>query len=72
MRKNYKIEVDCAACAMRMEDAIEKLSGVKSASVNFMTQRMTLELEDTCDPEDVMLSVIKCCKKIERGFKIRL
>ena len=44
MKKTYKIEVDCANCANLMEEAANKTEGVKSAVVNFMTQKMTVEL----------------------------
>ena len=40
MKKSYKIEVDCANCASRMEDAAKKIEGVKDASVNFMMLKM--------------------------------
>ena len=47
MKKKFKLdEVDCANCAAKMEDAIRKIDGVKEVSVNFMTQKMTLEAED--------------------------
>ena len=39
MKKTYKIEVDCAACALKMEDAAKKVEGVTDATVSFMTQR---------------------------------
>ena len=46
MKKTYKIEVDCANCANKMEDAAKKTSGVKDASVNFMTLKMAVEFEE--------------------------
>ena len=47
MKKKFKLdEVDCANCAAKMEDAIRKIDGVKDVSVNFMTQKMTLEADD--------------------------
>ena len=45
MKKTYKIEVDCANCANLMEDAANKTSGVKSATVNFMTLKMIVEFD---------------------------
>ena len=33
MKKSYKIEVDCAACAMKMEEAAKKVAGVKDAEI---------------------------------------
>ncbi len=47
MRKSYKLdEIDCANCALKLEDAIRKVDGVKDAKVNFMTQKMTLAADD--------------------------
>ena len=47
MRKSYKLdEIDCANCALKLEDAIRKLEGGQDAKVNFMTQKMTLVADD--------------------------
>ena len=46
MKKTYGIEVDCANCALKMEEAAKKTSGVKDATVSFMTQKMKVEFED--------------------------
>ena len=47
MRKSYKLdEIDCANCALKLEDAIKKIDGVDDARVNFMTQKMTLAAAD--------------------------
>lgn len=47
MKKNFKLEnLDCANCAAKMETAINKLDGV-TASISFMTSRLTLEADDT-------------------------
>ena len=46
MKKTYKIEVDCANCANKMEEAAKKTAGVKDAVVNFMTLKMNVEFED--------------------------
>ena len=50
MKKTYKIEVDCANCANLMEDAARKTSGVQSATVNFMTQKMIVEFSEGQEP----------------------
>ena len=50
MKKAYKIDVDCANCANKMEDAAKKTTGVKDAIVNFMTLKMHVEFEDGQDP----------------------
>ena len=49
MKKTYKIEVDCAACALKMEDAAKKVEGVTDATVSFMTQKMKVEFADGSD-----------------------
>lgn len=47
MRKSFKLdEIDCANCAQKLEDAINKLDGVEKASVNFLTQKLTLSAPD--------------------------
>lgn len=70
MKKTYKIEVDCANCANKMEEAAKKTDGVKDASVNFMALKMVVEFEDGCDPKAVMTEVLKNCKKVERDCEI--
>lgn len=64
MKKTYKIEVDCANCANKMEDAAKKTAGVKNAVVNFMLQKMIVEFEEEQDVKAVMKQVIKNCKKV--------
>ena len=47
MKKQFKLdEIDCANCARKLQDELAKLEGVKSVSVNFMTQKLTLEADD--------------------------
>lgn len=70
MKKSYKIEVDCAACADKMEVAANKTPGVKSASVNFMTLKMNVEFEDGQDVKAVMNAVRENCKKVEEDCEI--
>ena len=72
MKKTYKIEVDCANCANLMEDAARKTSGVQSATVNFMTQKMIVEFAEGSDPKTVMKAVLKNCKKVEDDCEIYL
>ena len=72
MKKTYKIEVDCANCANKMEVATSKTDGVKEAVVNFMTQKMTVEFEEGADIASVMQSVFKNCKKVESDCEIYL
>ena len=72
MKKTYKMEVDCANCANRMEDAARKISGVQTATVNFMTQKMIVEFAEGQDPKAVMSDVRKACKKVESDCEIFL
>ena len=65
MKKSYKIEVDCANCALKMEQAACRTEGVKNASVNFMTQKMTVEFEEGADAAKTMTNVLKNCRKVE-------
>ena len=73
MRKTFKlIDLDCANCAAKMETAIKKIDGVKSATVSFMTQKMTVEFEEGQEPAAVMQAVLKNCKKVEDDCEIYL
>ena len=51
MKKSYKIEVDCANCANKMEDAAKRTPGVKDATVNFMMLKMNVEFEEGQEPK---------------------
>lgn len=70
MTKSYKIEVDCANCAQKMEDATKKVAGVKDASVSFMTLRMRVEFEEGADEREVMKRVLKACRRVESDCEI--
>ena len=72
MKKTYKIDVDCANCANKMEEAARKTPGVKNATVNFMTLKMIVEFEDGEDHKSVMENVLKNCKKVEDDCEIFL
>ncbi len=72
MQKTYKIVVDCANCARKMEDAARKVSGVANATVSFMTQKINVEFAEGADEKTVMKAVVKACKKVEDDFEIYL
>lgn len=72
MKKSYKIEVDCANCANKMEEAAKNTAGVKDASVNFMMLKMKVEFEEGQDTDSVMKEVLKNCKKVEDDCEIYL
>ena len=70
MKKTYKIDVDCANCANKMELAAKKTEGVKSASVNFMLLKMSVEFEEGADPAEVMPRILENCKDVEYDCEI--
>ena len=70
MKKTYKVEVDCANCALKMEEAAKKTAGVMDATVNFMTQKMNVEFAEDADEKSVMKAVLKNCKKVEDDCEI--
>ena len=72
MKKKYKIEVDCANCAVKMEEAAKKTPGVANATVNFVMQKMEVEFQEGADPASVMKEVLKNCKKVESDCEIEL
>lgn len=65
MKKTYKIDVDCANCANKMEDAAKKVDGVATATVNFMLLKMIVEFEEGADEMKTMKQVLKACRKVE-------
>lgn len=70
MKKTFKlIDLDCANCAAKMENAIKKINGVTNASVSFMTQKMTIEADDTRF-DDIVKEAVKACKKVEPDCEI--
>lgn len=69
MKKVFKIEVDCAVCAGKCEDAIKKIDGVNSCQINFMTQKMTLDINDDIF-DDVYKKALKAAKKVEPDFEV--
>ena len=72
MKKTYKIDVDCANCANKMEQAAKETAGVKDATVNFMMLKMIVEFEEGQEPKKVMKEVLKNCNKVEDDCEIFL
>lgn len=72
MKKSYKIDVDCANCANKMEEAAKKTPGVKDCTVSFMTLKMKVEFEDGADAAQVMATVRDNCKKVESDCEVFL
>ena len=72
MKKTYKVEVDCANCAAKMEEAVKATKGVKDATLSFMTLKLKVEFEDGADVNAVMQDVLANCKKVEDDCEIFL
>ena len=72
MKKTFKmIDLDCANCAAKMETAIRKIDGVSDASVSFLTQKLSIEADDSRF-EEIMKQVVKACKKVEPDCVINM
>ena len=70
MKKRFNLsDLDCASCAARMEEAIRRIDGVNTASVRFLTQRMTVDADDARF-EEIMDEVVAVCKKVEPDCEI--
>ena len=72
MKKTYKVDVDCANCAAKMEDAVKATAGVKDAVLSFMTLKLKVEFEEGADVDAVMKEALKNCKKVEDDCEIYL
>ena len=72
MKRIFKLEdLDCANCAAKMEAALAKVDGVEHVSVNFFTQKLTLEAADG-DFDEVLKKVVKTAKNVDPDCKIIL
>ena len=72
MKKRFKlVDLDCANCAAKMEDAIKKVDGVKDATVSLVMQKMTVEADDARF-DDIMKEIVKVCKRVEPDCEIVL
>ncbi len=70
MKKKFKlVDLDCAHCAAKMEEAIKKIEGVNDASVNFLAQKMTVDAVDERF-DAIMEEVRAVCAKVEPDCKI--
>lgn len=70
MKKTYNIDVDCANCANKMEQAVNTVEGVANATVNFMMLKMIVEFEEGADEKKTMKKVLKACRKVEDDCEI--
>lgn len=72
MNATYRIDVDCANCANKMEAAANRTDGVREASINFMALKMKVEFEEGADVETVMKEVRKNCRKVDDDCEVFL
>ncbi len=71
MKKRFQlVDLDCANCAAKMEEAIKKIDGVKDANVSFIMQKMTVDADDSRF-DVIMNEVVSICKKIEPDCTIK-
>ena len=72
MKKKFKLQdLDCANCAAKMEEAIKRIEGVADANVSFMTQKMTIEAEESRFDE-IIKEVVAVCRKVEPDCIIQM
>ncbi|MBP3678383.1 MAG: cation transporter [Agathobacter sp.] len=65
MKKKFKVEnLDYAHCAAKMEEAIKKIPGVEDAVMNFMTQKLTLEVSDDANMDEIVEKAQECVSKV--------
>ena len=71
MKKTFILEeLDCANCAAKIEEGIRKIEGIKEVSVNFMTRKMIIELNEENETETIE-KVKKAVKKVEPDIIIK-
>lgn len=70
MKKVFRLKnLDCANCAAKMERSINKIDGVESASVSFMSQKLTIEADESRF-DSIMDEVVKVCRRVEPDCEI--
>ena len=70
MKKKYKLnEIDCANCALKLENAVKAVEGVTSAKVNYMMQKLTFEAEEE-KIEEIEKAVLAVCRKMEPDMEV--
>lgn len=70
MKKSYAIEVDCAHCAAKMEEAANKVEGVNKVTVNFLAAKMIVDFKEEASETAVMKEILKVCRKVEPDCEI--
>ncbi len=71
MKKVYLLEnLDCANCAMKMEQAIAKLDGVLTCHVSFLAQKIKLELAEEADLSVLLPAIKAAVKKVDAACRV--
>ena len=71
MKKTYKLrDLDCANCAVKMENAIGKLPEVSSVTVSFMTQKMTVEYADGVEEAEALKQIRKIIRRVDPDCEV--
>jgi len=70
MKAVLKLEnLCCANCAAKIEDQVQRIDGVESAGLSFMTQKLSIEAAED-DIEDIVKEVSRIVKKIESDVTV--
>ena len=71
MKKKFAIEgIDCANCAAKMEDAINKIEGINSATINLFAEKITIDADDA-NFDALVDEAEKACNKVDKGVAIK-
>ncbi|CUN84652.1 heavy metal translocating P-type ATPase [Clostridium disporicum] len=62
--------LDCANCANKIEDKVNKINGVKEATVNFSTTVLTVEIKEENLKSEIINEIKSIVKKIEPHVKV--
>lgn len=72
MKKVFLLEgLDCANCAAKIEKAVSELDGIKSASVNFITTKLTIETEEDTVSDELLKKIKKTAKKTDSDVTVK-
>lgn len=59
--------IDCPVCALKLEQKIKKLEGVISCSINFLAERIDLEIEN----KEIFQKIVEICNDFEDGVTLK-
>lgn len=69
MKVRYNITgLDCPNCAAKLAEMIGEIDGVSDAKINFLTEKLTLEISG--DEDCVLDAVKKCASKFSKSVKV--